>query len=1182
MPRIVTSEAVIRHFLEGKRFWHVWEQRVRTAAKNLVKDTSKEHVPIDVDFSAFTPETYLLSWATIVGGVEPEKNGYWIRPAHSKWVNDNGNCVVGNTRVLTSKGFLEIQDLCDYSGDILTEFGSKNCGGVIFSGEKQVLTIRTNWGSYLHATEDHRIKIVDVNGEICWRAAKDLNVGDSVLFVKGSANSLPENRGQDPLSWEMIGRFYGDGSYSANGKSFVWFVPETEGENLASLEKYLQSLGYSRKLSLSQGGGRHNYELEKCYTVQLRKKKNRKVRLYYVTTSIPLLREIIPTYEKKGNWRNIGVPALLWKEGKQQIVAYLRGLFSTDGGCSSAKERKRGGQISFSTKRREIAYQARKLLRLLGIVSAVSKRAYVGKTGDSFERKKILRRYVVVLRGFQSKQIFSELVGFSVLKKTQYLQKLLGRKNKLSFMGYPNVRSLITKIFPYGTTMGKESMRSLGSLIRSIRVGRVNTLTEDRYVPFLKLAATYGRCEQSLNKIKEFFDNKCYVEEIVKISYGDVTKVYDVVNSETSSYVSDGFVSHNCWLNQVLLESYKSFIWAENYLEHLQLTTLSKGKILDAVAWVVREHEPGRKELLPTVFIDILVATNRKKHPELVQKIQSGKLSGLSMGCQITHSQCSRCGEIFEEGEDEQCIHLKEQLGQYFRDEKGRKHRVAELCGVPGKAGSCCFNEACVVGDTRVLTREGIFKISDLSNVPFSIVTEYGVKESEGVVCWGEKPVWEVKTKSGNRIKVTENHKFKVLERRGSIVWKPLNSLERGDYILSQRGDCGVLQENKGRSFEFWVALGLFYGDGSYQNQGDQIRWQIPEGEEETLVLLEDWLGSQGYKKVPCDGRPVDYISKKYTVGLQEPQSDEFRNGTKKVYVVTTVHKEMMEVLPIYQSEGNWRNGGVPISLWMEGKCQIAGFLKGLFSSDGYACATDSHAGFITKRFQLARDAKQLLLALGVVSTLRDKKVSRNAKIKGKGGFSVDIINRRSRVIYQEKISYTLNRKRSAMERALKTKGKTERQGFPFAQEIIKLAYPGKIRSYSRSDYVASGIRQVRDGRTLSVSDSFIPGLLERAEREGNEVILKSAIVKYAANRWWFDKVVDIKEMGREKVYDPVNVAETESYISNGLVSHNSWVGIPAWYPAVRHGNLRVGDEWIGRPLRAKVPKSRIEEAAKE
>lgn len=149
----------------------------------------------------------------------------------------------------------------------------------------------------------------------------------------------------------------------------------------------------------------------------------------------------------------------------------------------------------------------------------------------------------------------------------------------------------------------------------------------------------------------------------------------------------------NAWLNEVLLESYHSFILAENYLEHIQVPELSKGKILDAVTWVVHQQVGGYKEPIPTIFVDILVATNKKKHPKLCQNIMRGTIDTMSMGCDILWSQCSRCGKFFKEGHDEPCNHINEQLGRSYTDKKGIKRKVAELCGRPGMPGSCSFKE---------------------------------------------------------------------------------------------------------------------------------------------------------------------------------------------------------------------------------------------------------------------------------------------------------------------------------------------------------------------------------------------------------------------------------------------------------------------------------------------------------
>ena len=243
-------------------------------------------------------------------------------------------------------------------------------------------------------------------------------------------------------------------------------------------------------------------------------------------------------------------------------------------------------------------------------------------------------------------------------------------------------------------------MASLGSSIRGIRSGLVDTLTEERAEDFIALAERVGQDPAAQAKIKEFFHNGWYTETVDRIRDGGVRDVFDVMNSATESYVTDGAISHNCWQNQTLLESYRSFILAENYLEHVQVPVLSKGKVLDAVAWVAFEKDNRYREDIPTVFVDALIATDKKKHPHLVQAIMRRELKAVSMGADITHFQCSRCGKIFVEGQDDPCKHLELGQGMWYPDAKtGEKRRCAEMCGVPGLAGSNTFTELSGVAD---------------------------------------------------------------------------------------------------------------------------------------------------------------------------------------------------------------------------------------------------------------------------------------------------------------------------------------------------------------------------------------------------------------------------------------------------------------------------------------------------
>ena len=134
----------------------------------------------------------------------------------------------------------------------------------------------------------------------------------------------------------------------------------------------------------------------------------------------------------------------------------------------------------------------------------------------------------------------------------------------------------------------------------------------------------------------------------------------------------------NAWTNPVLLATFRSFVGAENYLEHCQIPELSKGKIVDAVIRPVK-HISKTGEISNIYYVDILVATS-KKHEQLVRDIESGILNTLSMGCEADFVQCSRCGQVFGDGQ-KSCHHIEKGLLTTYLDKNGVERIVSELCG---------------------------------------------------------------------------------------------------------------------------------------------------------------------------------------------------------------------------------------------------------------------------------------------------------------------------------------------------------------------------------------------------------------------------------------------------------------------------------------------------------------------
>ena len=160
-----------------------------------------------------------------------------------------------------------------------------------------------------------------------------------------------------------------------------------------------------------------------------------------------------------------------------------------------------------------------------------------------------------------------------------------------------------------------------------------------------------GRNEETLKQDDLAWWGNCRVHRVAETRTTPyVGTVYNLEVEEDHSYVVDhGVAVHNC--------------------EHVQIEEQSKGRIIDAVA----------RDIGPSVYIDILTATDRK-HSSLIQDIEAGRMSTLSMGCSVTLTACTKCGNAAAD-ETEMCEHVKFEKGNMFFDASGNRRKVAELCG---------------------------------------------------------------------------------------------------------------------------------------------------------------------------------------------------------------------------------------------------------------------------------------------------------------------------------------------------------------------------------------------------------------------------------------------------------------------------------------------------------------------
>lgn len=98
--------------------------------------------------------------------------------------------------------------------------------------------------------------------------------------------------------------------------------------------------------------------------------------------------------------------------------------------------------------------------------------------------------------------------------------------------------------------------------------------------------------------------------------------------------------------------SYETFSGRNLFLNHDSDHPIkSIGKILDAYA--VEDPETGE------YYVECLAKIDKKLHPEMARKVETGELNTVSMGCSCEASRCSVCGQSVYTDDDVKCEHIE-------------------------------------------------------------------------------------------------------------------------------------------------------------------------------------------------------------------------------------------------------------------------------------------------------------------------------------------------------------------------------------------------------------------------------------------------------------------------------------------------------------------------------------------
>ncbi len=432
--------------------------------------------------------------------------------------------------------------------------------------------------------------------------------------------------------------------------------------------------------------------------------------------------------------------------------------------------------------------------------------------------------------------------------------------------------------------------------------------------------------------------------------------------------------------------------------------------------------------------------------------------------------------------------------------------RTVEYFRIPRNVLTVCLGK-CLTADTRVV---------DADSGAYLPITELGWGRStltlkdwrlqpgkvSAFIPQGAKPVFELRTKSGLRIKATANHPFRQLHG-----WTELGRLAPGDRIAVAR-HVPVFGRTPIPDWEASL-LGLMISEGCCDVPGSSPTFT---SEDPVLVrLLRDSMAASGMGEVTDRGR-LGYRLVNHA-------------GRGGVAEANRAHAWLQGLALNVGAADKF----VPQAVFTAPEPSVRRFLQALFAGDGglYRSSGGVFLEYYSKSRRLIEDVHHLLLRFGIFSLVREKKTA-----IGTDAFSVRITDIEQIGRFSEYVGFvpgSIKQRRLEEEILpfLRSQTLSRRSNF---DTLPSQAWPMLNEAVSRAGttLAATGIRATQPAQSLPY-------------RAAGRVALATsdpALTPLVHGPVW-DAVESIVPAGVEEVYD-LTVPGTHNFLANDMVVHNS------------------------------------------
>ena len=429
---------------------------------------------------------------------------------------------------------------------------------------------------------------------------------------------------------------------------------------------------------------------------------------------------------------------------------------------------------------------------------------------------------------------------------------------------------------------------------------------------------------------------------------------------------------------------------------------------------------------------------------------------------------------------------------------------TVEYFRIPRSVLTVCLGK-CVTGDTRLV---------DADTGAYVPITE--MRWGKQTLAWdgsrlrpakvsafvpqGTREIFELRTRTGLRIRATANHPFRMLKR-----WVPLGELRPGDRIAVAR-EIPIFGKTPIPEWEATLA-GLMISEGQCNTPGHSPTYTTADP---TLVaLLESAMAASGLGEITYKGRyGYRLVNRKRRGGIAE------RNRAH----------EWLRNLKLNVGAAD---KFVPQIIFTAPEPSVRLFLQALFSGDGGIYHSDAGVflEYYSKSRRLIEDVHHLLLRFGVFSLIREKTTA-----IGTRACKIQITDKDQILRFAQRIGFSPG---SVKQRRL------EEQVLPMiaAQPRVK----SNFDTLPKETWAVAVMAARVGGLCLSALDirSNPDQSMPMSAAARVALVTGDPYVSPLVDGPVWDEVERIESVGSEEVYD-ITVPTLHNFVANDFIVHNS------------------------------------------